>query len=104
GHEWLRFHRPHAGRSTATGDSIHSRHVTQLGGRQAARAGSRLARLHREERVQPGASVANHRAADGLAMGKIRVLVVEDSLTVRRRLVEVLNADPELQVAGEAAD
>jgi two-component system chemotaxis response regulator CheB len=37
-------------------------------------------------------------------MQKIRILVVEDSLTVRRRLVEVLNADPELQVAGEAAD
>jgi two-component system, chemotaxis family, protein-glutamate methylesterase/glutaminase len=37
-------------------------------------------------------------------MQKIRILVVEDSLTVRRRLVEVLNADPELQVAGEAGD
>jgi two-component system chemotaxis response regulator CheB len=30
--------------------------------------------------------------------------VVEDSLTVRARLVEVLNADPELEVVGEAAD
>jgi len=37
-------------------------------------------------------------------MQKIRILVVEDSLTVRRRLVEVLNGDPELQVAGEAGD
>jgi two-component system chemotaxis response regulator CheB len=34
----------------------------------------------------------------------IRVLVVDDSLTVRRRLVEVLEGDPELQVVGEAAD
>lgn len=34
----------------------------------------------------------------------IRVLVVEDSLTVRRRLCEVLAADAELQVVGEAED
>jgi two-component system chemotaxis response regulator CheB len=34
----------------------------------------------------------------------IRVLVVEDSVTVRRRLVEVLAADPELEVVGEADD
>jgi two-component system, chemotaxis family, protein-glutamate methylesterase/glutaminase len=34
----------------------------------------------------------------------VRVLVVEDSLTVRRRLVEVLSSDPELEVVGEAAD
>jgi two-component system, chemotaxis family, protein-glutamate methylesterase/glutaminase len=34
----------------------------------------------------------------------IRVLVVEDSLTVRKRLCEVLGADPELQVVGEAED
>ena len=34
----------------------------------------------------------------------IRVLVVEDSLTVRKRLVEVLEADPDLAVVGEASD
>jgi two-component system chemotaxis response regulator CheB len=34
----------------------------------------------------------------------IRVLVAEDSITVRKRLVEVLGEDPELQVVGEAAD
>jgi two-component system chemotaxis response regulator CheB len=37
-------------------------------------------------------------------MKKVRVLVVEDSLTIRRRLCEILSADPELQVAGEAED
>jgi two-component system chemotaxis response regulator CheB len=37
-------------------------------------------------------------------MGTIRVLVVEDSLTVRKRIVEVLAADPGLEVVGEAAD
>jgi two-component system chemotaxis response regulator CheB len=35
---------------------------------------------------------------------KVRVLVVEDSVSVRRRLVEILEADTELQVIGEAED
>jgi two-component system, chemotaxis family, protein-glutamate methylesterase/glutaminase len=34
----------------------------------------------------------------------IRVLVVEDSLTVRKRLVEVLAMSPEFEVVGEASD
>src|ERR1700732_2688381 len=37
-------------------------------------------------------------------MSQVRVLVVDDSLTARKHLVEVLRADPELEVAGEAAD
>jgi two-component system chemotaxis response regulator CheB len=37
-------------------------------------------------------------------MPKIRVLVVDDSLTARKHLVEVLSTDPELEVAGEAED
>lgn len=37
-------------------------------------------------------------------MGGIRVLVVEDSLTVRKRIVEVLTADPAMEVVGEAED
>jgi two-component system chemotaxis response regulator CheB len=37
-------------------------------------------------------------------MQKTRVLVVDDSLTARKHLVEVLSADPELEVAGEAED
>ena len=35
-------------------------------------------------------------------MKKVRVLVVEDSLTIRRRFREILDADPELEVVGEA--
>jgi len=35
---------------------------------------------------------------------RLRVLVVDDSPTVRAHLTELLNADPELEVAGEAAD
>ena len=35
-------------------------------------------------------------------MRRIRVLLVEDSLTMRRRLSEILSADPELEVVGEA--
>jgi two-component system chemotaxis response regulator CheB len=35
---------------------------------------------------------------------RLRVLVVEDSVTIRRRLCEILAADPELEVIGEAED
>jgi two-component system chemotaxis response regulator CheB len=37
-------------------------------------------------------------------MGKIRALVVEDSVTVRNRLVEALSGDPEITVVAEAED
>src|SRR6266404_4841851 len=37
-------------------------------------------------------------------MKKIRVLVVEDSLTVRKRLVEVLESHAEFEIVGEAED
>src|SRR5271155_1955603 len=37
-------------------------------------------------------------------MTKTRVLVVDDSLTARKHLGEVLSADPELVIAGEAED
>jgi len=37
-------------------------------------------------------------------MGTIRVLVVEDSLTVRKRLVDILADDAEIEVVGEAED
>jgi two-component system, chemotaxis family, protein-glutamate methylesterase/glutaminase len=37
-------------------------------------------------------------------VNKLRILVVEDSLTVRRRFCEILAADPELEVVGEAED
>jgi two-component system chemotaxis response regulator CheB len=37
-------------------------------------------------------------------MARVRVLVVEDSLTVRRRLCEVLASDAEIEIIGEAED
>jgi two-component system, chemotaxis family, protein-glutamate methylesterase/glutaminase len=37
-------------------------------------------------------------------MPRVRVLVVEDSLTVRKYLVDVLEADPGIEVVGEAED
>jgi two-component system chemotaxis response regulator CheB len=37
-------------------------------------------------------------------MPKTRVLVVDDSLTARKHLIDVISADPELEVAGEAED
>jgi two-component system chemotaxis response regulator CheB len=39
-----------------------------------------------------------------MSAAAIRVLVAEDSMTVRRRLCEVLDADPEIEVVGEAGD
>jgi len=36
--------------------------------------------------------------------GRIRVLVVEDSATVRGRLVAILGSDPDIDIVGEAAD
>jgi two-component system, chemotaxis family, protein-glutamate methylesterase/glutaminase len=37
-------------------------------------------------------------------MNRIRVLVVEDSITIRKHLVEVLATDPDVEVVGEAGD
>jgi two-component system, chemotaxis family, protein-glutamate methylesterase/glutaminase len=37
-------------------------------------------------------------------MARLRVLVVEDSITIRKRLVEVLEGDPHFEVVGEAED
>jgi two-component system, chemotaxis family, protein-glutamate methylesterase/glutaminase len=37
-------------------------------------------------------------------MAKVRVLVVDDSVSVRKRLIEVLGADPDLDVVAEAGD
>ena len=37
-------------------------------------------------------------------MPRIRVLVVEDSATVRQRLCDTLNADPEIELVGHASD
>src|SRR5690242_8974816 len=37
-------------------------------------------------------------------MPRIRVLVVEDSATVRKQLVEALSADPDIDLVGEAED
>jgi two-component system, chemotaxis family, protein-glutamate methylesterase/glutaminase len=37
-------------------------------------------------------------------MAKLRVVVAEDSLTVRKGLVEVLSSDPDIEVVGEAED
>src|ERR1700728_2695241 len=40
----------------------------------------------------------------GMTMARIRVLVVDDSVTVRKRLGEVLGRDPEFEVVAEAED
>ncbi|MEI9986932.1 MAG: hypothetical protein WDN69_29490 [Aliidongia sp.] len=37
-------------------------------------------------------------------MAKTRVLLVEDSMTVRRHLAATLTSDPAMELVGEAAD
>jgi len=37
-------------------------------------------------------------------MSRVRVLIVEDSLTVRQRLCDVVSSDPELELVGQAPD
>ena len=37
-------------------------------------------------------------------MPKIRVLVVDDSVVIRRMVSDVLSAEPDIEVAGAAAD
>lgn len=37
-------------------------------------------------------------------MARVRILVVEDSLTIRKRIIEVLSAEPDLEVIAEAGD
>src|ERR1035438_9866187 len=54
----------------------------------------RRQRLHLQERVRPGAVPRDHPAAAGACNGEvnmrtIRILVVEDSVTIRKRLIEV---------------
>src|ERR1700722_4804716 len=39
-----------------------------------------------------------------MAQRKIRVLIVDDSASVRRTMTEILGADPEIEVIGTAAD
>lgn len=39
-----------------------------------------------------------------MTAGKLRILVVEDSLTIRKHIIEVLSAEPGLEVVGEASN
>src|SRR5262249_18835759 len=71
--------------------------------RPAARRARRRARLHREGRVRPGAAPHHDPRAHRL-MDRLRVVVVEDSLTIRKYLVELIDGAPDMQVVGEAAD
>src|SRR6185437_5529458 len=69
-----------------------------------SRQRGRRQRLHRQGRVRPGAFPRHDPPAGRLIMSRLRVLVVEDSATVRRRMVEILAGDADIEVIGEAAD
>ena len=63
--------------------------------RQSVQAEPRC-RLHRIVRLMPATSDASGR--------KIRVLIVDDSAFIRQFLSEILNAQPDIEVVGIAAD
>src|SRR5687768_10740227 len=44
------------------------------------------------------------RSIPGLAMERIRTLIVDDEKPARRRLAELLGREPEIEVTGEARD
>ena len=72
-------------------------------GSQARSRGGRM-RLHRQGRVRAAESARAHTKDPRMTVGRIRVLIVEDSITVRRRLIEVIGSDAGMEVVGEAVD
>src|ERR1019366_3361775 len=82
----------------------HPGHLQEWRGGPAARRAGRRSGLLRQGRIRPGTAPRNHSNADRVAMAKTRVLVIEDSLTVRKRMLEVLAADPDIEIVGEADD
>ena len=85
GHGRLHLHRAHPRRRRACATSRRSwspRARRPRTGSAASEVGA--ARLHRQERVRPGRHCSQRiRTPGGMTMAKIRVLVVEDSATVR---------------------
>ncbi len=106
GHGRFHFRRTASLRPGAPQHAGDSRDVALGAGRPRTRPGCRRSRLHRQERIQSGRA-SGHDPADGgltVVSNTIRVLVVEDSMTVRKRLVGVLDGDPNIEVVGEAGD
>ena len=87
-------------------------HLARRRGRSRARARRRRQGVHRQERARSERPARADRKAGRVMHGtsisgaakRIRVLVVEDSATVRGRLCEVLNGDQDIEVVGEATD
>src|SRR5205814_4036284 len=69
--------------------------------RPATGAGRRSRRLPREGPVRPGGP-GRHPA--GVAVNRLRVLVADDSPAARTLIRGILEADPELEVVGQATD
>src|SRR5262249_27833118 len=67
-----------------------------------ARRHRRRERLHGQGRVRSGRAAGDDSRAGDLV--KIRVLVVDDSATVRGRLREILDAEHDFEVIGGARD
>src|SRR5262249_6153491 len=77
-------------------------HVARVADGSRARSRGRGARLHGQGRVRSGRAARSDRAAGGIV--PTRVLVVEDSITVRKRLCQVIADDPDLTLVAEVGD
>src|SRR5262249_5628937 len=104
GNRRVRIRFPHAGGSASQYGACDSGDLTQCSRGSQARSGGGSARVYREGGIRSELFAAHGKGVDRIKMTKTRVLVVDDSLTARKHLIEVLGADPDLEVAGEAED
>src|SRR5207248_2447592 len=95
----------------ARGDADHPRLRARLGSGPPAGRGGGSRRLSEQEglrvRPAPRRSARGHRASPGDGMTRrepIRVLVADDSATMRSALVSLLAREEDLRVVGEARD
>src|SRR5690606_12535732 len=103
-HERLRSHgadprRPRAG--PHPGDPGHGARLARSPGTRH-RGGCQ--RLYREEPVRPGRPAAGHQEARRVTSRPLRVLIAEDSPTVRELLVHILGSDPGIEVVEAVED
>src|SRR5206468_3714455 len=92
---------PAPGRRPLPGSARRAGDVARLPRRPPTGAGRRSRRLPREGPVRPGGP-GRHPA--GVAVNRLRVLVADDSPAARTLIRGILEADPELEVVGQATD
>src|SRR5690606_15498299 len=85
------------------GSARRARHGAREREGQGARPLGRRRRVSAEVDLRSAAAARHHRPT-ALSVSMVRVLIAEDSVTARRLLVEILGADPEIAIVGEATN